>query len=220
MIDPANLDPALFEIERATDFAAALIDSATGYSAASEILERYIRQNSAEAKAGKLQELTDSEDYKAVVDILGPGLTASVIKHGADANDSVGEAEYAVAAEAKDTSITALLELVFGYHTYMASNLGTVFGAANDAEIQPAAWTATWKKLRDTLRPVGGIVLADIAGVFDELIECKYTPNFDPTHPLRGMEVAKDVSARTFYEVMENHLARAIMRRGEDGWSA
>lgn len=108
--------------------------------------------------------------------------------------------------------------LAFGYQMHMEENLRPVFGD-DEEEIANASWAAAWQKIRDTLHPVGKTYLAEVADFFDSLIRLQYGELYNPMETLRGPVVAADISARTFYEVMEKHLSRAIMRSGEDGWT-
>jgi hypothetical protein len=50
-------------------------------------------------------------------------------------------------------------------------------------------------------------------------IELKYPQTYDPMARMRGSEAKEDVAARTFCEVMEPHLKRAIRRQSGDSWT-
>ncbi len=131
--------------------------------------------------------------------------------------DPADRVAYTKALKTRGESSVLLAGYVFGYQAYMQENLMTVFDGDRD-EAVPTSWSATWSRLRGTLHPLGGTVLAEVADFFDEMIHWHYRDSYDHTDALRGSVVAQDVSARTFYEEMESHLTRSIVRRPDD-WS-
>lgn len=100
----------------------------------------------------------------------------------------------------------------------MQANLEAVFD--EELEATTAAWEATWSRLKQALDAEQRVHLVDIATLLDLLIAEKYGPAYDPSDRLRGPTVSQDIAARTFYEVLEDHLPRSILkRRSGDDWS-
>jgi len=217
MPDAREVDPAIFQKDRGLEFAFAITSAAEQFSSSFSQIESYLKVNDPEALAAEFGHV-----IKSITDSLGhEGITLSGIKVEAISmsgeKDEVSEEDYLSARESYEAAQTNLMGYVFGYHDYLAGHLGAVYD--DEEEVEETAWSCSWEKLRDTLQPVGGPFLADVADFFDRLIKGKYGEKYDPIDRLRGPVVSQDISARTFYETMEEHLSRAIMRSGEDGWT-
>lgn len=220
-MDPSTpeINPAVFRKDNELEFNLAVGMAAEQYTHALGIITTYERENSPEAKEGLAKQVRELPEYQHIIDMVGEGMAGMIEEVAVSRSDpgSPSEAAYKAALHERGVSSDSLVAYVFGYQQYIETNLMNVFDGDTD-EAVPAAWSATWAKLRDMIHPLGGTTLAEVADFFDELIHWQYSDAYDHTDRLRGTVVARDISARTFYEVMEDHLSRSIVRR-RDEWS-
>ncbi|MBP9738617.1 hypothetical protein KBD20_02930 [Candidatus Saccharibacteria bacterium] len=225
MINPEiQIDPSIFDRDHELEFSFALGGTAQDYALAIDIIAQYEKENSPEAKEGKSKALRQDPQIKEHIDnitnIIGEGFIGGLIDEilVESVTSPADESSYRKALITRAESSDLLIGYVFGYQGYMQENLLNVFDG-DIGEALPASWSATWYKLGVTLHPLGGTTLAEVADFFDNLIHWQYADTYDHTDLLRGSVVAADISARTFYEEMEKHLTRSIVRRRDD-WSS
>jgi hypothetical protein len=114
-----------------------------------------------------------------------------------------------------EESANFLVSCVVGYQAHASQELTVIYG---DSPIVPEkSWEVTWIKLRDAVSSAdSGHLIADF---FDELAALRYPRTFDRTDWIRGPEFRNDVTARTFYKVMKDHLTRQTHDGFGDSWS-
>lgn len=214
-------EPEFFADDNAEFVNFEIINLASEYSASLEVVERYKKHNSPEGKEASARELTES--------LLGPSLAENIKISGMTitpmgggetrtGEDIVAE-EYAKHYLNADEKSKDLVDLVGFLQENARQRMTELELFDTEEEITEMSWRGVWGRLATTVKPVGGVVLADVADIFDELVCQKYSATFDTMDHLRGAEARADVSARTFYEVFQPHLKRATMRSGEDGWA-
>lgn len=219
-----QIDPLIFDRDHELEFSFALGGTAQDYTDAIDVIARYEKENSPEAKAGKTKEMKEDPQIKEHIDnitnIIGEGFIGGLIEEilVESVSSPADLVSYKQALKTRSESSAMLVGYVFGYQEYMEANLLTVFDG-DIVEAIPASWSAAWSKLRGTLHPLEGTTLAEVADFFDKIIHWQYADSYDHTDAFRGPVVAQDVSARTFYEEMEKHLTRSIVRRRDD-WSS
>lgn len=214
---PSELDPSIFRKERELEFSFALVHAAQSYVDAVATIEKHVAKNSPEAKQAQskqVREMIERDDVLAGMSDRMLPLIEEVLLGRVERVSDVAAIDQVHATMQSSSEMVAAL--TFGYQSYMEANLTNVFGGDVD-EAQTAAWVSAWGKVKETLQPAGGTTLAEVADMFEAMIAWRYPETFDPTDRLRGPEAAQDVAARTFYEVMEPHLNRAIMHR-RDQW--
>jgi len=215
MSEIGGVDPSVFEKRNEAVFCIMLCEADASNVEAKNVIEKYEIEHSDEARDGTLREFKDSQIVKGLTDILGDGLVAKV-SISAEA-DPLEDAKYEESLDDRTEAVDTLVGHMLGYGSYMEDNLKQVYGD-EDEEAITTAWNVAWTKLRDSLKLMEGTYLAEVADLFDDIIGWKYEGFYDHTDRLRGAVVAQDVAARMFYEVIEDHLKRSIVKRGDE-WS-
>jgi hypothetical protein len=222
-----EIDPSLFQLGREQEFATVIIESATALEEAIGII--HLREGyDPEAEAeGIAQEMEDEggevqEAYEHILDMLGGDedfikrrLIAPIMGGG---KSEVSDEDYEAAKARHAEASTALVDHTCGYQGYMRESLVKAYGQ-EDETVSEEAWSATWKKLHGILSGAEGTLLAEVAFFFDGLVKEKFGKEYRPMERDRGPAVSQDVSARTFYVVMEKHLHRAIVGANRDEWT-
>ncbi len=214
-----DIDPVIFLKDNELEFSFAVTNAAQTYSDAVGIITTYEHENSPEAKEGLAQQVRELPQYKEIIDLLGGDMAGMIEEIAVSRSDpgSPSDSDYKAALHDRSAASDNLIAHIFGYQQYIEANLMKVFDDDTE-EAVPDAWSAAWTKLRDMVHPLGGTTLAEVADFFDELVHWQYMDSYDHTDRFRGAVVAQDISARTFYEAMEDHLSRSIVRRRDD-WS-
>ena len=221
------VDPNIFKEEMALEFSIALTTTVDTFVKASEIVEKYSRNSgnvSPETTIGdvlggtlsRFMEETGSEMTLKMGDVTVTAIGDSSDEPVTVSLQEIAEDQYFKALVDKEESSSQLIEYVAGLHTHISTQLEGLF---EEEDIPEKSWEFAWKKTREIVRSMGGGYLADVADFFDGLVELQYPETFDPMKRTRGNEASNDISSRTFYVVMEPHLKRATMRKGEDNWS-
>ena len=216
-----DIDPELFEIGRATEFGAVVMASVTEFVDSSETVITYLKENAPETLEANRKRLEQhSTEAKEMLDdlsdSLGAEFTNMLVSRIGGGNDAPSDQQFERAYEARQRSATMVYAYTFGYQSFMYERMLYLYD--DEAEAGAEAWGMAWNKLRDMVRPLGGTFLAETADMFDALVRHKYEQTYDHTDVLRGPDVRADAAARSFYEVMEPHLTRSIVRR-KDEWS-
>ncbi|HTB48768.1 MAG TPA: hypothetical protein VK712_01660 [Verrucomicrobiae bacterium] len=223
MFEQSNreFDQSLFQPDQAPALTAIIIEAAQSLEQSREIVSRYENFDAEAQRAGITEEFEDNESYRGLVELFDGDdtvvneLVASVTGIGAP---EVKDAEYERACRARDEAAATLIDHACGYQAHMKQNLVEQVGETEEEAIEQA-WKATWKKLHAMLYTAEGTLLAEVAGFVDELIKTKYGKDYMAMERDRGPVVREDVCARTFYEIMEDHLHRAIIGANRDEWT-
>ena len=227
MASNREIDPSLFQRGQEQDFTMMVIEGATALEEANRVIhlrEGYDPDAEAEGIANEMEneggELQES--YEQLVDMLG-GDASFITKHliapvMGGGESEISDKEYEEALAKRSEASTALVDYACGYQGYMRENLVRAYGH-DDETVSEEAWSATWKKLHGILFSTEGTLLAEAAGFFDGLVKEKFGKEYRAMEKDRGQVVSQDVSARTFYLVMEKHLHRAIIGANRDEWT-
>ena len=220
-----DADPVLLEPGHEDQFAGGLIQAAHQLEQANEIIQVREAFDPDIATETAIKELEDEggevyDTYQELVNAFGgediaKGLVGTVI--GADESEISNE-EYEAARATRDEAAMSLVAYVCGYQKQMHNNLARAYGE-DGTDVERDAWIATWKKIHSILLRTEGTLLAEVAAFFDDLVKDEHGANYQPMERLRGSVIEQDIAAMTFYEVMENHLHRAIVRASEDEWT-
>lgn len=202
---------------------------AIDYSSALEAMETYQRQNDPEAKAGRVRKILKDPTVNELYSDLGTMLGQDFMSGFVDdllVKDARSSDEVQISTQDNDKSKNVLqstsidlADIVCYLQEYSKDKIVNYGLSDTEQEADAMAWKGTWSRLVSTIKPIGGVVLADIASMFDALVQLRYPLSYDPVDPQRGREARADVSASTFYDVFSPHLNRAITRSGEDNWT-
>jgi len=229
-----EIDPLLFTSDREFDFVNMMVEAAHGYAASKDLIDKYEHDNSEEAKAGRRRELGDervdieeevAESIDSIASIIGKDVLREALGEeegiGRIIQETVTQSDYEEALSKRVESALVLVALVEGYQKHLSAGMSEFYGDADEdrSEVEITSWTTAWTKLRDTIKPQSTTLLADIASVFDYFVQTQFGSQYRPDEHDRGSAVRSQTKTRTFYEVMGDHLGRAIMRSGEDGWT-
>jgi hypothetical protein len=220
-----SIDPVIFEENMTVEFGLALTSQVDVFVKANEIIENYGKNSGSDSSTtlggvlgNTLARYSEETDRTSLV--VGD---ITVIPMGDDPGEPVTlslqeivEGQYEQALVDKCDSSRQLIEYLQGLQLHISNQLE---GLVDPGSVPEKSWELAWKKVRETIRSMGGGSLADVVDFFDSLVELQYPSTFDPTKRNRSREVGDDISARMFYVVMEPHLKRASMRRGKDNWA-
>jgi hypothetical protein len=229
-----GLDPTLFQRDHEQQFTSVVIENALALEEANRIInlrEGYDPEAEAESIAQEMQEEGGEiqQAYESILENLGGD--DSFIKQRligplmGGGESEVSDEDYQTAIEKQSEAATTLVDYTCGYQGYMRENLARAYGHGDeptpedDEAVQEEAWMATWKKLHGILFNTEGTLLAEVALFFDRLVKERFGKEYRAMETDRGPVVSQDVSARTFYIVMEKHLHRAIIGANRDDWT-
>jgi hypothetical protein len=224
-----ELDSTIFMVEQQTAFAQLVISYATALEEAGQIIASKEDRNfgaevdamteEIENEGGEIQETYDSlsEMLGGDADFVKEYVISPMVSMETG-QEPVSDEDYTAAVTKRDQAAVQLVDHSCGYQRYMQDNLASFYGD-NDEVVEEEAWTATWKKLHSILSDAEGTLLAEVVIFFDQLAREKFGKAYKHIDKDRGAIVNQDVVARTFYVVMENHLARAIIGSNRDEWT-
>jgi hypothetical protein len=216
-----EVDPGLFKPDSSVEFGMVVMASVTEFVDARATVLSYLTENAPETLAAnrKLLEEHSPEAKEMLEDLtktLGGELVNMTVSRIGGGPDAPTDQQFVQAYEARLSSADMLCAYVVGYQEHMYQGLMNVYDDENEA--REGAWSAAWGKLRDMVKPLGGTLLAEVADMFDELVMQQFPASYDHTDLHRGPEAGTWIESRTFYDVMEPHLTRSIVRRRDD-WS-
>ncbi|MCA9331011.1 hypothetical protein KC957_03105 [Candidatus Saccharibacteria bacterium] len=216
-----EVDPGLFMPDRSLEFGAVVMACVTEFVDARETVTSYLGAYAPEALEANRKMLEEhSPEAKEMLDdltkMMGMEMTSMLVSRIGGDPDAPTDQQFTKAYEARSRSVDMLCAYVSGYQEHMYQGLLIAYGDENEA--REGAWSAAWSKLRDMVRPLEGTLLAEVADMFDELVMLRFPGSYDHTDVHRGLEAGTWIESRTFYDVMEPHLTRSIVRRRDD-WS-
>lgn len=226
----------IFDKEHEFEYVGAVIDSAQAYSKSIELIEKYERSQEGIVAVVDGMSITmgDEEDQQiAEVDSMIGSLSDKVgkdlLRNIFGDDDTLSEliernvtrSEYEEAQKDRLANAHRLIWLTEGFQQHLAEGMSKYYGDSEDdiAEIEEMSWSNAWTRLRETLKPVGGVVLADVADLFDYFVQAELGQKYRPADNYRGVDPASNPKLKAFYEVMQSHLNRAITSQNEDGWT-
>lgn len=126
---------------------------------------------------------------------------------------ALAAAKFELAWGARQANAERLCAYVTGLQRHNYEGLLMAYGEDDLGAVGHDSWAATWVRARDVLLTTNDDkTVVDVADMFDELVREQYPTTYDPTDAFRGAEARADVSAYTFYEVMEPHLTHSVNR--------
>ena len=226
MFSPSGqeIEPKLFERECERDFTTPiLLDIIEEIGEVHEYIRIHNSYNPDERRAGVIKDFEDSHDtiYLELRELLGDDDTAEELIGRVVVPDAqfMTDAECAEALRVRQEDVEVITDYLCGYQQTIKDKLAAAYGdSAKEDEINEDAWRATWQNFLKLLSDVDEeeTPLADILPRLDGLVQEKYGKDYKHMERDRGKVVRRDICARTFYEVMEDHLARAIVGFNRD----
>jgi hypothetical protein len=219
-----KVDTAVFERDSSAQFGVVVGTAAHLFQQSMLTVHLHDGFDSTAAGRGLIREIEDeggetAEMVEELSEMVGEDFVSQAMGYISDeAKPPVTEEEYREALERKGEAEITLVDYTVGYHDFMRANLAEVYGK-DDEQADEDAWTATWKKLREVMGGQEGTLLAEITGFFDGVARERFGAEYKHIEEDRGPAVSADVCARTFYEVMQDHLPRAIIGGNRDGWT-
>lgn len=226
MLEPsgADIDPAVFEKDNHGSFEAAIGFAVNDLERSGEVIRLHDGFDSEAATDHMVEKLEEeggeiTEAYQRLVGSAGSDFMKGIVgKVTGISEQAVSEEDYQEALEQREQAGVTLIDHTVGYYNFMHSNLVDAYEEDSD-HVEEEAWTATWKKLKDTLKGLPGTLLAEMAGFFDEVARAEFGPAFRRMEEDRGPAVQANICARTFYAVMQDHVPRAIIGANRDEWT-
>jgi hypothetical protein len=219
-----DIDQTIFQKVEAHErvFATAISSAAELLELANEDISKYEGFDKEAAQQGLKTELEEAGGettaaYEELSNSVGEEFIGNILGGLFGDEPEISDEEYKRTVNLREKSANDLLDYTVGYQRYMKNNLILAFGEDNE-QIDEQAWKATWSRMRGVL--IGeGTLLAEFIGLIDSKVREKFGESYQDMETDRGDAVSADVAARTFYEVMESHLSRAIISSTRDEWT-
>jgi hypothetical protein len=235
-----ELDPQLFEKANETKYIDGVSQAAQVWDIATEAINSRDAFNPETTSAALINELKDSygEAWEAAVEEIAERPEAAgktddeldeicareVFGWVKEEGHPIDDEKYTIAVQQQELATTQAVDYICGYQATLQGNLATAYqidleNPAEAATLAEDSWRGTWNTLRRALGDAEGTPLASLVGLIDGLVRKEFGDTYDPMRDDRGDAVSTNVAARTFYEVMRPHLARANVEDNEDGWT-